>query len=122
MQISIKDEIDKEIKAYREQEAKDKRFAPDILKSVWQEFQPDVEARRSVTILQIRERLKRIFQAYGIPFKEYGKKGVEKVYFKLTNQTIEDYFQCIPSNSILSGSYRFIAMKPELVQKIEESI
>lgn len=117
-----KGEIDKEIKAYREQEAKDKRFAPDILKSVWQEFQPDVEARRSVTILQIRERLKRIFQAYGIPFKEYGKKGVEKVYFKLTNQTIEDYFQCIPSNSILSGSYRFIAMKPELVQKIEESI
>ena len=117
-----KTQIDKEIKAYREQKAKDERFAPDILKSIWQEFQTDVEARRDVTYIQIRNRLKRIFQAYGIPFKEYGKKGVEKVYFKLTNQTIEDYFQCIPSNSILNGSYKLIAMKPELVQKIEESI
>lgn len=117
-----KGEIDKEIKAYRIQQAKDERFAPDILKTIWQEFQGDVEARRSVTIQQIRERLKRIFQAYGIPFKEYGKKGVENVYFKLTNQTIEDYFKCIPSNSILNGSYKLIAMKPELVQIIEESI
>lgn len=117
-----KTEIDKEIKAFREQKAKEERFAPDILKTIWQEFQPDVEARRNVTYIQIRERLKRIFQAYGIPFKEYGKKGVEKVYFKLTNQTIEDYFKCTPSNSILGGSYKLIAMKPELVQKIEESI
>lgn len=117
-----KGEIDKEIKAYRIQQAKDERFAPDILKTIWQEFQGDVEARKSVTIQQIRERLKRIFQAYGIPFKEYGKKGVEKVYFMLTNDTIRDYFQCIPSGSILNGSYRFIAMKSELVQKIEESI
>lgn len=117
-----KGEIDKEIKAYRIQQAKDERFAPDILKAIRKEFQPDVEAKRSVTILQIRERLKRIFQAYGIPFKEYGKKEVEKVYFKLTNDTIRDYFQCIPSNSILNGSYKLIAMKPELVQKIEESI
>lgn len=117
-----KTEIDKEIKAYREQKAKDERFAPDILKTIRKEFQSDVEAKRSVTIPQIRERLKRIFQAYGILFKEYGKKGVEKVYFKLTNQTIEDYFKCIPSNSILGGSYKLIAMKLELVQKIEESI
>lgn len=69
----------------------------------------------------IRERLKRIFQAYDIPFKEIGKP-LENVYFKLRNQIIEDYFKCIPSNSILNDSYKLIAMKPELVQKIEESI
>lgn len=117
-----KTQIDKEIKAYREQKAKDERFAPDILKTIRKEFQPDIEAGQYVSFVQLRDRLKRIFQAYGIPFKEYGKKGVEKVYFKLTNQTIEDYFQCIPSNSILNGSYKLIAMKPELVQKMEKSI
>lgn len=117
-----KGEIDKEIKAFRIQQAKDERFAPDILKAIRKEFQPDVEAEKNVTYMQIRERLKRIFQAYGIPFKEYGKKGVEKAYFKLTNDTIRDYFKCIPSGSILNGSYKLTAMKPELVQKIEESI
>ncbi len=117
-----KGEIDTEIKAFRVQQAKDERFAPDILKAIRKEFQPDVEAEKNVTYMQIRERLKRIFQAYGIPFKEYGKKGVEKAYFKLTNDTIRDYFKCIPSGSILNGSYKLTAMKPELVQKIEESI
>lgn len=116
-----KTQIDQTIKAFREQKAKDERFAPDILKTIYKEFQPDVEAVKNVTYIQIRERLKRIFQAYGIPFKERGKP-LENVYFKLTNQTIEDYFKCIPSNSILNGSYKLVAMKPELVQKIEESI
>ena len=116
-----KGEIDKEIKAYRVQKAKDERFAPDILKSIWQEFQADVEAGQYISFVQLRERLKRIFQAYGIPFKEMGKP-LENVYFKLTDHTITDYFDCKKSNSILNGSYKLTAMKPELVQKIEESI
>ncbi len=116
-----KGEIDKEIKAFRIQQAKDERFAPDILKAIRKEFQPDVETEKNVTYMQIRERLKRIFQAYGIPFKEMGKP-LENVYFKLTDHTITDYFDCKKSNSILNGSYKLVAMKPELVQKIDGSI
>lgn len=116
-----KTQIDKEIKAYRVQKARDERFAPDILKSIWQEFQPDIEAGQYVSFVQLRDRVKRIFQAYGILFKEKGKQ-LANVYVTLTNETITDYFDCKKSNAILNGSYKLIAMKPELVQKIEESI
>lgn len=116
-----KGEIDKEIKAYRVQKARDERFTPDILKSIWQEFQTDVEAGQYISFVQLRERLKRIFQAYGILFKEKGKQ-LANVYVTLTNETITDYFDCKKSNAILNGSYKLIAMKPELVQKIEEGI
>lgn len=116
-----KTQIDKEIKAYRVQKARDERFAPDILKSIWQEFQPDIEAGQYVSFVQLRDRVKRIFQAYGILFKEKGKQ-LANVYVTLTNETITDYFDCKKSNAILNGSYKLIAMKPGLVQKIEESI
>lgn len=116
-----KTQIDKEIKAYRVQKARDERFAPDILKSIWQEFQPDIEAGQYISFVQLRDRVKRIFQAYGILFKEKGKQ-LANVYVTLTNETITDYFDCKKSNAILNGSYKLIAMKPELVQKIEESI
>lgn len=116
-----KTQIDKEIKAYRVQKAKDERFAPDILKSIWQEFQSDIEAGQYISFVQLRDRVKRIFQAYGILFKEKGKQ-LANVYVTLTNETITDYFDCKKSNAILNGSYKLIAMKPELVQKIEESI
>lgn len=116
-----KTQIDKEIKAYRVQKARDERFAPDILKSIWQEFQPDIEAGQYISFVQLKDRVKRIFQAYGILFKEKGKQ-LANVYVTLTNETITDYFDCKKSNAILNGSYKLIAMKPELVQKIEESI
>lgn len=116
-----KTQIDKEIKAYRVQKARDERFAPDILKSIWQEFQPDIEAGQYISFVQLKDRVKRIFQAYGILFKEKGKQ-LANVYITLTNETITDYFDCKKSNAILNGSYKLIAMKPELVQKIEESI
>lgn len=116
-----KTQIDKEIKAYRVQKARDERFAPDILKSIWQEFQPDIEAGQYISFVQLRDRVKRIFQAYGILFKEKGKQ-LANVYVTLTNETITDYFDCKKSNAILNGSYKLVAMKPELVQKIEESI
>lgn len=116
-----KTQIDKEIKAYRVQKARDERFAPDILKSIWQEFQPDIEAGQYISFVQLRDRVKRIFQAYGILFKEKGKQ-LANVYVTLTNETITDYFDCKKSNAILNGSYKLIAMKPGLVQKIEESI
>lgn len=116
-----KTQIDKEIKAYRVQKARDERFAPDILKLIWQEFQPDIEAGQYISFVQLKDRVKRIFQAYGILFKEKGKQ-LANVYVTLTNETITDYFDCKKSNAILNGSYKLIAMKPELVQKIEESI
>lgn len=116
-----KTEIDKEIKAFREQKAKEERFAPDILKTIRKEFQPDIEAGQYVSFVQLRERLKTIFQAYGILFKERGKQ-LENVYVTLTNDTITDYFDSKKSNATLGGSYKLIAMKPELVQKIEEGI
>lgn len=116
-----KTQIDKEIKAYRVQKARDERFAPDILKSIWQEFQPDIEAGQYISFVQLKDRVKRIFQAYGILFKEKGKQ-LANVYVTLTNETITDYFDCKKSNAILNGSYKLVAMKPELVQKIEESI
>lgn len=116
-----KTQIDKEIKAYRVQKAKDERFAPDILKSIWQEFQSDIEAGQYISFVQLRDSVKRIFQAYGILFKEKGKQ-LANVYVTLTNETITDYFDCKKSNAILNGSYKLVAMKPELVQKIEESI
>lgn len=116
-----KTQINKEIKAYRVQKARDERFAPDILKSIWQEFQPDIEAGQYISFVQLKDRVKRIFQAYGILFKEKGKQ-LANVYITLTNETITDYFDCKKSNAILNGSYKLIAMKPGLVQKIEESI
>lgn len=116
-----KTQIDKEIKAYRVQKARDERFASDILKSIWQEFQPDIEAGQYISFVQLKDRVKRIFQAYGILFKEKGKQ-LANVYVTLTNETITDYFDCKKSNAILNGSYKLIAMKPGLVQKIEESI
>lgn len=116
-----KGEIDTEIKAFRVQKARDERFAPDILKSIWQEFQSDIEAGQYISFVQLRDRLKRIFQAYGILFKEKGKQ-LANVYVTLTNETITDYFDCKKSNASLNGSYKLIAMKQELMQKIEESI
>lgn len=116
-----KTQLDKEIKAYWIQKAKDERFAPDILKAIRKEFQPDIEAGQYVSFIQLRDRLRRIFHAYGISFKERGKQ-LENVYVTLTNETITDYFDCKKSNANLNGSYKLIAMKPELVQKIEESI
>lgn len=116
-----KTQIDKEIKAFKEQKAKEECFSPDVLEAIRKEFQQDVEAGQYVNFVQLKERLKRIFQAFGILFKERGKQSAN-VYVTLTNETITDYFDCKKSNSILNGSYKLIAMKSELVKKIEESI
>lgn len=114
--------IDKMVKAYEEQQANEKRFVPIVLQEIQREFAPDIEQAEYVPIKSIRERLKVIFTTHGIPFKEYGKKELEKVYFTLTDKTIEDYYFEFKLSNANGGAYKLIAMKPELVQKIEEGI
>lgn len=114
--------IDKMVKAYEEQQANKKRFIPAILREIQREFAPDIEQAEYIPVKSVRERLKVIFMAHGIPFKEYGKKGLEKVYFTLTDKTIEDYYSEFNVSNAKGGAYKLIAMKPELVEKIEEGI
>ena len=71
----------------------------------------------------IRERLKVIFMAHGIPFKEYGvKTRLEKVYFTLTDKTIEDYYSEFKVSNANGGAYKLVAMKPELVENFSKGI
>lgn len=118
-----KGKMNKMIKSYGEQQAKEKRFAASVVRDIWKEFQPEVEREEYIPIKEIRERLKVIFKAHGIFFKEYGiKAGAEKVYFTLTDYTIEDYYDEPCMSNAKGGEYRLIAMKPELVEKISKLI
>lgn len=118
-----KGKMNKMIKSYGEQQAKEKRFAASVVRDIWKEFQPEVEREEYIPIKEIRERLKVIFKAHGIFFKEYGIKArAEKVYFTLTDYTIEDYYDEPCMSNAKGGEYRLIAMKPELVEKISKLI
>ena len=118
-----KGKMDKMIKSYGEQQAKEKRFEASVVRDIWKEFQPEVEREEYIPIKSIRERLKVIFKAHGIFFKEYGiKAGTEKVYFTLTDHTIKDYYDESCLSNAKGGAYRLIAMKPELVEKISKLI
>ncbi|NCE72491.1 hypothetical protein [Odoribacter sp. Z80] len=118
-----KGKMDKMIKSYGEQQAKEKRFEASVLIDIWREFQPEIERKEYIPIKSIRERLKVIFKAHGIFFKEYGiKAGTEKVYFTLTDHTIKDYYDESCLSNAKGGAYRLIAMKPELVEKISKLI
>lgn len=76
-----------------------------------------------IPIKDIRERLKVIFKAHGIFFKEYGiKTRTEKAYFILKNNTIEDYYSEFHLSNAQGGAYKLIAMKPELVEKFSKPI
>jgi len=88
-----KGEIDKMMKAFHEQKAEEQRFSPDVVRDVFKAFEQEMNNGEYIPNKVIRERLRVIFMAHGIPFKEYGvKTGLEKVYFTLTDKTIEDYY------------------------------
>lgn len=114
-----KGEIDKMMKAFHEQKAEERRFSPDVVHDIFKAFEQEMNNGDYIPSKTIRERLRVIFMAHGIPFKEYGvKAGLEKVYFTLTDKTIEDYYPEFKVSNANGGAYKLVAMKPELVEKI----
>ena len=118
-----KGEIDKMMKAFHEQKAEERRFSPDVVHDIFKAFEQEMNNGDYIPSKTIRERLRVIFMAHGIPFKEYGVKvGLEKVYFTLTDKTIEDYYPDFKVSNANGGAYKLVAMKPELVEKIAKGI
>ena len=118
-----KGEIDKMMKAFHEQKADQQRFSPDVVRDVFKAFEQEMNNGEYIPNKVIRERLRVIFMAHGIPFKEYGvKTGLEKVYFTLTDKTIEDYYPEFKVSNANGGAYRLVAMKPELVENFSKGI
>ena len=118
-----KGEIDKMMKAFHEQMANERRFSPHVVHDVFKAFEQEMNNGDYIPTKTIRERLRVIFMAHGIPFKEYGvKAGLEKVYFTLTDKTIEDYYPEFKVSNANGGAYKLVAMKPELVEKIAKGI
>ena len=118
-----KGEIDKMMKAFHEQMANERRFSPHVVHDIFKAFEQEMNNGDYIPSKTIRERLRVVFMAHGIPFKEYGvKAGLEKVYFTLTDKTIEDYYPDFKISNANGGAYRLVAMKPELVEKIAKAI
>ncbi|MCR9010839.1 hypothetical protein [Gabonibacter chumensis] len=118
-----KGEIDKMIKTFHEQKAHERRFSPDVVRDVFKAFEQEMNNGEYIPNKVIRERLRVIFMAHGIPFKEYGVKvELEKVYFTLTDKTIEDYYSEFKVSNANGGAYRLVAMKPELVENFSKGI
>ena len=111
------------MKAFHEQMANERRFSPHVVHDVFKAFEQEMNNGDYIPTKTIRERLRVIFMAHGIPFKEYGvKAGLEKVYFTLTDKTIEDYYPEFKVSNANGGAYKLVAMKPELVEKIAKGI
>lgn len=118
-----KGEIDKMMKAFQEQKANERRFSPSVLRDVFKAFRMEMNNGEYIPNKVTRERLRVIFMAHGIPFKEYGvKTKPEKVYFTLTDKTIEDYYSEFKVSNANGGAYKLVAMKPELVENFSKGI
>lgn len=87
--------------------SEERRFSIEILTSINTEFKPDIQ--KPIPITQIQERLQEIFNTYGL-IKKDGKP------FKVTQNTIEEYFTQKRNNT--SRTYRLISLLPELDSKI----
>ena len=102
-----KGEINKMMKTFHEQMANEQRFSPHVVHDIFKAFEQEMNNGDYIPSKTIRERLRVIFMAHGIPFKEYGvKAGLEKVYFTLTDKTIEDYYPEFKISNANGGAYK----------------
>ncbi len=86
--------IDRKVKEYEKSEAARLRFSPEVLDAIKAEFPLGIYLPKR----EIAQRLEDIFQEYG-------------VNWKVTQATIEDYYDCYVSNSRESPSYMLDAFK-----------
>ncbi len=89
-----KSQIDRKVKEYEEAEAARLRFSPDVLNAIMAEFPLGIYLPKQ----EIVDKLREIFLEYGINYK-------------VTQKTIEDYYECHVSNSKEQPSYMLDAFK-----------
>lgn len=90
----LKTALDKAVAEYDEKEAERRRFMPDILNAIYQEFTLGVYISKE----DIKSRLKRIYAQFGIKHK-------------VIQSTIEDYYEAYNSQSKKPPSYKLIRFK-----------
>ena len=90
-----KGQIDKAMKQFDKEKAESFRFFPEVKKAIQEEFEMNVYINKN----EIRNRLQAI----------YNEKGIN---FKVTQDTITDYYTTDNSGSIKGGSYKLKEFKP----------
>lgn len=90
----LKTALDKAVAEYDGKEAERRRFMPDILNAIYQEFTLGVYISKE----DIKSRLKRIYTQFGIKHK-------------VIQSTIEDYYESYNSQSKKPPSYKLIRFK-----------
>ena len=90
-----KGQIDKAVKQFDKEMAESLRFFPEVKKAIQEEFEMNVHINKN----EIRNRLQAI----------YNEKGID---FKVTQDTITDYYTTDNSGSIKGGSYKLKEFKP----------
>lgn len=90
--------IDKAIQQYGKEQAEILRFSPDVLKDIKEEFEMNVYINKN----EIRGRLEAIYNEHNIKYK-------------VTQDTIKDYYDTDNSGSINGGSYKLKSSKFNLV-------
>lgn len=89
-----KAQIEKAIKLYDEEQAEICRFSPEVKKAIKEEFEMNVYINKN----EIKSRLQAIYNEYGIEYR-------------VTQDTIKDYYDTSNSGSIKGGSYKLEAFK-----------
>ena len=86
--------IDKAIKQYEKEQTEILKFSPNVLKDIKEEFEMNVYINKN----EIKGRLQAIYDEYNIKYK-------------VTQNTIENYYTTDNSGSIKGGSYKLTAFK-----------
>ena len=92
--------IDKVVQQHDKEQAEILRFSFKVLNDIQEEFEMDVYVNKN----EIKDRLQAI----------YGEHGIK---YKVTQDTIKDYYDVDNSGSIKGGSYKLTAFKFNLVEK-----
>ena len=91
-----KTQIENAIKLYDEEQAEIRRFSPEVKNAIKEEFEVNVYINKN----EIKNRLQAIYNEYGIEYK-------------VTQDTIKDYYDTSNSGSIKGGSYKLEVFKWE---------
>ena len=86
--------IDKAIQQYDKKQAEILRFSPDVLKDIKEEFEMNIYINKN----EIKGHLQAIY-------------GEHSIRYKVTQDTIKDYYNTDNSGSINGGSYKLTAFK-----------
>lgn len=86
--------IDKAILQYNKEQAEIIRLSPDVLKDIKEEFEMNIYINKN----EIKGRLQAIYDEHSIRYK-------------VTQDTIKDYYDTDNSGSINGGSYKLTAFK-----------